>query len=345
MHHDTPSPRTTTLAKRLAAAHIGSVPRIGADGHAATEGSTLAAWVREWMPTMRTQIKPSTWRSYERNLEIHVLPSLGHLPLSDIKPILLTALYGDLLTSGAQRRSGGLSPTTVRYIHAIIRKTLADAVDAGLIERNPAVRAKPPRLRLAPSTQMRSWTAAQLSSFLEATRDHPLALVWRLAAVTGMRRGEVLGLRWSDIDLENARLSIRQTRISISYQVQYSTPKTHQARVVDLDPETVARFHRYRPAAPAEQALVFVDDAGVAPHPDTVSREFRAAAADADVPDIRFHDLRHTHATLALQAGIPLKVISERLGHRDPAFTLRQYAHSVPGMQAEAAKLFASLID
>ena len=172
-----------------------------------------------------------------------------------------------------------------------------------------------------------------------------MALVWRLTAMTGMRRGEVLGLRWSDIDLGNARLSIRQTLISISYQVQFSTPKTHQARVVDLDLKTVDHLRQKRPDAATEEDLVFVDESGNSHHPDTVSRSFRAAARSAGVPAIRFHDLRHTHATLSLQAGIPLKVISERLGHRDPAFTLRQYAHSLPGMQAKAAKRFAALID
>ncbi len=138
---------------------------------------------------------------------------------------------------------------------------------------------------------------------------------------------------------------MRQTLISISHRVHLSTPKTHQARVVDLDPTTVGRLREVRPESPAEEALVFVNASGNAPHPDSVSKQFRAAIATAGVPDIRFHDLRHTHATLALQAGIPLKVISERLGHRDPAFTLRQYAHSVPGMQAKAARRFAALID
>ncbi len=164
---------------------------------------TLAQWIREWLPTMLTQLKPSTLRSYRRNLELHVIPALGKRPLSSIQPRDLTALYGRLAVDGAKRRPGGLAPATVRYIHAVLRKALADAVDAGVLDQNPAVRAKPPRVRPTTANQMRSWTAAQLSAFLSATRDHPLTLVFRLAAVTGMRRGEVLGLRWSDVDLDN----------------------------------------------------------------------------------------------------------------------------------------------
>ncbi|MCA1846979.1 MAG: site-specific integrase, partial [Actinobacteria bacterium] len=177
---------------------------------------------------------------------------------------------------------------------------------------------------------------------------------FHLAAMTGMRRGEVLGLRWHDLDLDAGRLAIRHTLVSVAYEIRDSTPKTHQARVVDLDPNTVEhlRAHRSRQATEPgvwgpgyqEGELLFRKEDGSPVHPDSFTQSFDAEVRRSGLPRIRLHDLRHTHATIALQAGIPVKVISERLGHETPAFTLKQYAHVIPGMQAEAAALIAALV-
>lgn len=165
--------------------------------------------------------------------------------------------------------------------------------------------------------------------------------------MTGMRRGEVLGLRWQDVDFEHARIAIRQTLISISYRTEVSTPKTHRSRVVDLDADTVDILRKLyaERGRPAKTSFVFVDDDGAPIHPESVRVVFERLHPHAGVPRIRFHDLRHTHATIALRAGVPVKVISERLGHATPAFTLQQYAHVIPGMQAEAASQIAGLVD
>jgi integrase len=167
--------------------------------------------------------------------------------------------------------------------------------------------------------------------------------------MTGMRRGEVLGLRWADLDLDKARLAVRHTLISIAYKVTESTPKTHQARVVDLDPETVRQLHAHRTSQhqPADGAagLVFCRPDGSPLHPQSFTEAFDRAVANAGLPRIRLHDLRHTHATIALRAGVPVKIISERLGHSTPAFTLKVYAHAIPGMQSEAASQIAALVD
>lgn len=172
--------------------------------------------------------------------------------------------------------------------------------------------------------------------------------------MTGMRRGEVLGLRWKDIDFNNARIHVRQAIVSVSYELIFSTPKNHRARVVDIDLETVEALRLHRKAQEVERDewgndyldsdLVFCKENGEPLHPQTYSQAFERIVAKSDLPPIRLHDLRHTHATIALRAGIPTKVISERLGHENPAFTLKQYAHVIPGMQAEAAKQIASLI-
>ena len=166
--------------------------------------------------------------------------------------------------------------------------------------------------------------------------------------------GEVLGLRWKDVDFNGARISVRQALVAVAYKIITSTPKNHHARVIDLDEGTVSqlRAHRQRQQIDREEwgtdyqdnDLVFCKEDGSPIHPHTFSQAFERLVAKMDLRTIRLHDLRHTHATIALKAGVPIKVISERLGHENPAFTMKQYAHVIPGMQAEAAALTARLV-
>lgn len=316
---------------------------------------TLDAWIRQhWLPTIRSQVKPSTFDSYRRNVELHVLPHLGSRQLRSLTSTMLNGLYADLLDGGNQNRPGGLSSKSVRYIHTIIHKALSDAMDADFLGQNVAERAKPPQPRAIKPVELRFWEPDQLRAFLESTRCHRLEAAWHLSAMTGMRRGEVLGLRWKDVDLEASRVSVRQALVSVAYEVIPSTPKNHQARVIDLDAGTVAQLQAHRRLQEVEKAewnseyqdngLVFCKEDGTPLHPHTFSQAFERLVAKSDLPRIRLHDLRHTHATIALRAGVPVKVISERLGHESPAFTLKQYAHVIPGMQAEAAALVAGLI-
>jgi integrase len=242
----------------------------------------------------------------------------------------------------------------VRYIHTIVHKALADAVDDGLLESNPAERAKPPRPGRSGRRELRFWEPAQLARFLEQARGTPLEALWYLAAFTGMRRGEVLGLRWRDVDFEHRRLSVRRSVVCVANRLIETTPKTHQARVIDLDQHTVqvladhrmtqSRRHAERGAALDGDARVFTTPAGDPLHPEVITDRFHVLVRRAQLPRIRFHDLRHTHATLAIRAGVSPKVISERLGHHTPEFTMHQYAHVLPGMQAEAAERVAELV-
>jgi integrase len=315
---------------------------------------TLSEWVIDnWLPTTATRVKPSTLHSYRRNLEIHVLPTLGGKKLQQLTPVMLNTLYATLASPTPER--DGLSAKTVHYIHTTIHKALADAADADLLARNPAERAKPPRVNGGASAGVAAWSADELSSFLEHTSDLRLGAIWRLAAMTGMRRGEILGLRWADVDLDAARLSVRHALVAVGYEVIESTPKSHNARVVDLDAQTVTQLRLHRSAQQAERqlwgadyedhGLVVAKENGEPIHPHTFSQSFERIIAKAGLRRIRLHDLRHTHASLALKAGVPVKVISERLGHESPAFTLKQYAHVIPGMQAEAAAQVAAIVD
>jgi integrase len=230
-------------------------------------------------------------------------------------------------------------------------------------DRDPAVRcvygeregASVLRDGLGTAGGISSWTADELAAFLAAVASELLSAIWRLSAMTGMRRGEILGLRWTDIELDAARLSVRHAVVAVGYEMVESTPKSHRARVIDLDAGTVAQLRAHRQRQDEERAewgadyedrdLVVAKENGEPIHPHTFSQSFERLIAKAGLRPIRLHDLRHTHATLALKAGVPVKVISERLGHESPAFTLKQYAHVIPGMQAEAAAPVAAMID
>lgn len=343
--------------KEAEAARAKLVNEVNTGVYTAPSKLTLAQWVVDcWSPTMRTQVKASTWDGYSRMLRLHVIPTLGHRPLHQLTPPMLNSLYTDLMETGSRRgkAGGGLNTKTVRHVHTTLHKVLADAIDAGLLTTNVAERAKPPKPRAASSTEMKFWNPDQLAKFLVHVEDHRLRAAWHLAGMTGMRRGEVLGLRWNDVDLEAGRLAVRRTLISVQYQIRESTPKTHQARTIDLDRDTVEQLRSHRHRQETDQAawgpgyqetdLVFRREDGSPLHPDLFSQAFEAEVRRSGLPRIRLHDLRHTHASIALRAGVPVKVISERLGHEDPAFTMKQYAHVIPGMQAEAAALVAALV-
>lgn len=189
---------------------------------------------------------------------------------------------------------------------------------------------------------------------LYSVKDARLAAVWRLAAMTGMRRGEILGLRCRDVDLDAARPSVRQAVVAVAYEVIESTPKSHNARVIDLDGETVGLLRAHKQQQRAERLewgadygdrdLVATHENDSPIHPHSFSEMFTQLVNRAGIRPIRLHDLRHTHATLAPKAGVPVKVVSERLGHGPPASTLKQYAHVIPGMQAAAAALVPEFI-
>ncbi|HMS24199.1 MAG TPA: site-specific integrase [Acidimicrobiia bacterium] len=315
---------------------------------------TFEAWIiQRWIPSMKTQLKASTFDSYKRNLNNHVIPFLGNTSLTEITPHKLNNLYTELLLNG-NKRGGGLSAKTVRYIHTTLHKALADAKDEGLIRNNPAERAKPPLLRTSLKKDMNVWDAKTLGQFLEYTSDERLGPAWHVLAMTGIRRGELLGLRWNDIDSEHKRIIIRHTLVSVSYQIIESTPKNHQTRIIDIDDSTIQILRKQQESQNfdrsnwasiyADSDLVFSRENGTPIHPDSLSQSFERAIKRAGAPRIRLHDLRHTHATLAMQAGVPIKVISERLGHESPSFTMKQYAHVLPTMQAEAASIIANLI-
>ena len=308
--------------------------------------------VGDWLPAIESTVRLTTYRSYVQHVTWHIAPHLGEVPLQSLAGAQINGLYATLASHGRTNGKAGLSAQTIRHVHAVLHRALRDAVRWGLISRNPIEMADPPRI--SSSREMHTWNPEQLQLFLALTADDRLHALWHLLALTGMRRGEACGLRWSDCDLEQGRIAVRRALVPVARTLLVTEPKTARGRrSIALDERTVAVLQALaehqaaeREAAKSwtETGLVFTGKDGRALPPNSVSRCFMRAAKQAKLPAIRLHDLRHSHATLALRAGIHPKVVSERLGHATVAITLDTYSHAIPALQEEAAGRIAELV-
>jgi integrase len=263
----------------------------------------------------------------------------------------LERLYDEKLHPQNGKRP--LAPKTVLEIHLIIRGALNDAVRRGIVTRNVALVAHAPKVRSIPKVEQQAWTAPELQTFLREAAGHRLFPALWLLANTGLRRSELLGIQWGDIDLDAATLSINRGLVSVGYELHESRGKTSNSRrAIDLDHTTVEVLSAWRTwqavertaAGIAPAGWVFADIDGNPIHTHSISQAFERIVARAGVPKIRLHDVRHTHGTLLIKGGVPIKVVSERLGHGNPTFTIDTYQHVLPGMQSEAARIFEELI-
>ena len=284
------------------------------------------------------------------------------MPIQAVRPSTITQLYRDLLAGGG-RNGKPLAITTVIHLHAILRKAFRDAVIVdGLIGSNPVERAKRPRMpNREPGTV---WTIAQLQAFLATARQHRLFAFFHLAAYTGARRGELLNLRWTDVNFDAKKITISGSTAVIGGERINGTTKSGRTRVITIDDGTLAALLQHKADEAAEQALaddhwrgtsngyVFTTGWGEPIYPETVTtlmtKLIRAHNEPENgprpkdqLPHARLHDLRHIHATTLLLAGVPVHVVTARLGHADPAITLRVYAHVIRTAEAAAADIFA----
>ncbi|GAC1385875.1 MAG: site-specific integrase [Marmoricola sp.] len=333
---------------------------------------TVTDYLRTWLANHALEIKPKTQEDYRAIIERYLVPRLGHMRMQAVRPVTISTFYATLLREGGVA-GRPLSARTVSYVHSVLRKAFNDAVLIDqILDSNPVERAKRPRAEV---TQLRHpvWDAKQLRLFLDEIAEHRLLPFFRLAAYTGARRGELLYLPWSNVHLEgddpyvliNGAITIVR-----GHRVE-GTTKTGRSRRVSLDPGTVKVLiqHREQQAREREQMgpqwpsgdWVFRMESGKPLRVDLPGELLRAAIkevnlaaheprsqADDQKPTllpIRLHDLRHVHATLLLKGGVPVHVVAARLGHADPAMTLRVYAHVLSDQGASAASTFAALMD
>ncbi|HMR96234.1 MAG TPA: site-specific integrase [Microthrixaceae bacterium] len=304
-----------------------------------------------WLPAKRLELRVSTHRSYVHKAQRHILPTLGRKRLRRLRPEDLERLYDSMLhpTDGTRP----LAPKTVYEVHLIIRGALDHALRRGLVARNVALAASAPKLRAIPKVEQRAWTAAELQAFLRAAAGHRLFPALWLSANTGIRRNELLGLRWTDLDTDHARLSVNRGLVAVGYELHESRGKTSNARrCIDLDQTTLGVLAGWRALQSAEYAAIGVDDpgwmfttaTGERVHPHSISQTFDRIVRRAPVPVIRLHDLRHTHGSLLIASGVNAKVVSERLGHAQFVFTVETYQHTFSSMRADAARVFEALL-
>jgi integrase len=308
-----------------------------------------------WLETKAHSVEPSTIANYRWVTDKYIRSALGTARLANLKTADLDAFYARLAISGGDGETS-LSPRTVRICHGVVRQALEQARKWGLIVRNPALDASPPRTR---HHEIHPPTVEQVLQLLSAAQDvdEDLAVYLRVLAATGCRRSEALALRWTDIEWKASELTIARALSTVGTGIVEKDTKTHQVRRLGIDKGTVAAFraHRRRAEKRATKCGAALDNTGfvfsadIQGHkpwrPDVVTNRFIRLCQTAGIEGVRLHDLRHYVATNLGAAGTPLATISARLGHRDKSTTLNVYQHALPVQDHQAADLLGSLLD
>lgn len=305
---------------------------------------TLAAFFEQWLEHVRTRVSPRTHERYAEIARKNLVPELGAINLNKLTPIQISELYAKLLSEGRRNGMGGLSPRSVHHCHRILKQALQQAVRWQMLARNPADAADPPKVRSKP---MRTYDIPQTAALLDAARGRRIFVPAMLAVLCGLRRGEIAALRWRHVELVAGQLAVIESAEQTRAGVRYKEPKNGRARTVALPMLVVTELRAHR-ARQAEELLKLgkrFDDSdfvvaqadGSPLRPHSLGQEWTRFVITTDLPRIRFHDLRHAHATHLLASGVHPKVASERLGHSKIGITLDLYSHVLPGMQEDAA--------
>lgn len=307
-----------------------------------------------WLPAIEPRVEAATYDNYRGVICRYIEPRLGTVETQRLTSAHLNTLYANLAQEGG-RNGAPLSPRTVRLVHVVLRMALKDAVRWNMLARNPADAADPPKQKRSQVAQD-LWSLEDAQAFLVATEEDRMRAAWHLAIATGMRRGEIAGLRWRDVDLDAKCVAIRQTRTSVAYRVVVKPPKSNGSqRVIALDDSAVSHLasHRQRQveerlafgsAYDTSHDLVFRHEDGSPIHPELFTEWFQKCVEAAGLPHMRFHDLRHLHATMGLAAGVHPLVMSKRLGHANVGITLDTYSHVIPQMDRDAAGVVGDLL-
>jgi integrase len=339
------------------------------DAVAAGRSWTMHRWLEQWLAVMAERVRPSTMRGYRDHVRNYLVPLLGRVRLASLRPAQVQAAFR-IVASGRTRSGRLVASSTLQRIRATLRSALSEAVRQGLIEANPATHVRlprPSRVRPVVWTATREqawretgarpsvavWSRQHLAVFLGSVRDDPLFVLWWLVALTGLRRGEVAALRWSDLDLDAATLTVHEQIVVVDGQDLVGPPKSASSRrTIALDKVTASllrglwRQHRTVRQATGRNrdGYVFVNAKGARLRPDYLTRRLAKLIAQCGLPPVRLHDLRHGAASLALAAGVDLKVVQAMLGHSSIITTADIYTSVLSEAAYAAAEASAAFV-
>ena len=304
---------------------------------------TVAEWLRTWFALYaKPNIRPTTARSYQGSMELHIIPRIGCIKLNKLTGRDIQKLYKDLMENGRLRKAQkskqpGLSSTTVRGIHMMLHNALDRAVKERLILRNPTEDCIIPKVQ---KQEMKILHPEDMKAYLEAAEKRGVLPMFYLELVSGIRKGELVALRWEDLDVEHRTISVsKQALGGLGKELVVNRPKTENSiRAISIPQDAVDLLVQAHEKHPENPYLFPSPLTGGMYHPDSVVNLHKKILKDAGLEHIRFHDLRHTFATMALQNGVDVKTVSNMLGHYDAGFTLRTYTHATRQMQEQAAK-------
>ncbi|KQT60381.1 MULTISPECIES: tyrosine-type recombinase/integrase [unclassified Aureimonas] len=306
---------------------------------------TVGEFLERWLEQEASNVAPKTLERYAEIARKNIVPLLGRTTLAKLKPEAIDGAWTKALASGRRDGKGGLSPRTVHHMRRVLIKALNQAVVWEILAKNPATLSKPPKVE---RKAMKAYGAGTTAELLDAIRGSRIFVPVLLAVMCGLRRGEIIALRWQSIDFANRRIAVTETAEQTLGAVRNKETKTGRSRTVDLSSTVMDELRRHRAAQaeeqlklgirPDERSFVVAQIDGKPLQPRSLSHEWTRVLAKTSLERIRFHDLRHSHATQMLAAGVHPKVAQERLGHSTIAITLDTYSHVMPGMGADAAE-------
>jgi integrase len=320
------------------------ISELKAGNYVEASKETVAAFLDRWLADVKSRVSPRTHERYVELVRKNIVPALGALALKKLRAADISTAYATALASGRRDGKGGLSTRTVLHIHRVLKQALAQAVQWEMIARNPCSGVKPPKV---PPKPMHTYDLAQTMELIGAMRGTRLFVPVVLAVLCGLRRGEIAALRWRNVDLPAGQVAVVQSAEQTKAGVRYKEPKSGRARTVALSATVVEelRAHRIRQAEEllrlgtrlSDETFVCAREDGEPLQPNSFTHDWDRKIAQTALPRIRFHDLRHAHATHMLASGVHPKIASERLGHSKIGITLDLYSHVLPNMQADAA--------
>jgi integrase len=314
--------------------------------------TTMAHFFDKWLENIKPNVSPRTHERYGEIARRNIAPLIGGVVLSKLKPAQISEAYAKALSEGRRDGKGGLSPQTVQHMHRVLKQALKQAVRWEVLHRNPADAVDAPKVD---KQEMRVYDVPQTVDLIEAVRGKRVFIPVVLAAMCGLRRGEIAAIRWRNVDLDKATLAVVQSVEQTRKGIRYTEPKRGKTRNVSLSASVVGELRAWRAhqaqellrlgVRPTGDTLICTTAAGEGIQPNSLTHEWLKSIKGTALPRIRFHDLRHTHATHMLASGVHVKVASERLGHSKVGITLDLYSHVMPGMQEDAvAKVDAAFL-